>query len=86
LEQFLHNVDKDIERYSAEEIGLKQKFSILASPRTIYDDCKKRLGMDQVKHVDIIQVPDVHVVAVPSPELQKRWRSNVFSLFGFTVN
>jgi cell division protein FtsL len=86
LEQFLHNIDRNIERYSEEEVGLEQQFSILASPKRIYDDCKKRLGMEQVQHSETIQVPDVHVVAVPSPESQKKWRSNVFSLLGFAVN
>jgi hypothetical protein len=86
LEQFLNNIDKDIDRYSVEEVELKQVFSYLASPIRIYGHCKDILGMDKVKHVEIVRVPDTHVVALPSPESQKRWRSNVFSLLGFTVN
>jgi hypothetical protein len=86
LEQLLNNIDKDIERYSVEEVELKQVFSGLASPIKIYSYCKDMLGMDKVKNVEIVHVPAARVVAVPSPESQKRWRSSVFSLLGFTVN
>ncbi|MDR2180936.1 MAG: hypothetical protein LBP21_11570 [Synergistaceae bacterium] len=86
LEQHLSNLDKDIERYSAEEVELKQVFSGLASPIKIYGYCKDMLGMDKVKHVEMVRIPAAHVAVVPAPEPQKKWRSNVFSLLGFTVN
>jgi hypothetical protein len=86
LEQLLSNIDKDMERYSTEEAEFKQIFSGLASPIKIYSYCKDMLGMDKVKNVEVIHVPATRVVTVPSPESQKKWRSNVFSLLGFTVN
>ncbi|MDR1977352.1 MAG: hypothetical protein LBQ42_01320 [Synergistaceae bacterium] len=86
LEQLLSSIDGSIERYSAEEVELKQVFSGLASPIKIYSYCKDMLGMDKVKQVEIVNVPATHVVAIPSPEPQKGWRSSVFSILGFTVN
>jgi cell division protein FtsB len=86
FEQLLSGIDQRIERYSAEEVQLKQTFSGLASPIKIYAYCKDMLGMDKVKRVEMVHVPAVRSVAVPSPKSQKGWRSNVFSLLGFSVN
>ncbi|MDR1622197.1 MAG: hypothetical protein LBS00_07470 [Synergistaceae bacterium] len=86
LEQLLSDIDRSIERYSAEEVELKQVFSGLASPIKIYSYCKDVLGMDKVKQVEMVHVPAVRSAAVSSPESRKGWRSNVFSLLGFSVN
>jgi hypothetical protein len=86
LEQLLHNIERDIERYSLEEDELKQVFSKQASPLQIYSYWKEKLGMDKAQQVEVIRVPGVYTAAVPPPEPQKGWRSSLFSIFGFAVN
>jgi hypothetical protein len=86
LEQLLHNIERDIERYSLEEDELKQIFSKQASPLQIYSYWKEKLGMDKAQQVEVIRVPGVYAAIVPPPEPQKGWRSSLFSIFGFTVN
>lgn len=86
LEHLLDNINRGIERYAAEEVELKQVFSGLASPIKIYSYCKDMLGMDKVKHVEMVRVPNTHVATVPAPSPQKNWRSSVLSLFGFSLN
>ena len=85
LEYRLSNIERSIERYSAEEIELKQTLSTLTSPIKIYSYCKDRLGMSAAKQ-QTVRVPHVIVVNEAVPELQKGWRSSLFSFFGFTVN
>ena len=86
LEYLLNNINRSIERYSAEEVELKQVFSELASPIKIYSYCKDMLGMDKVKHVEMVRVNTSHLASVPPAESQKGWRSSVFSIFGFAMN
>jgi len=85
LEYRLSYIERSIERYSAEEIELKQELSGLTSPIRIYSYCKERLGMNTAKQ-EIVRVPLVLVADVVPDEPQKGWRSNLFSFFGFTVN
>lgn len=86
LEYVLNSINKGIERYSAEEVELRQVFSGLSSPIKIYSYCKDMLGMEKVKGVEMVQVDRVHVASVPASDAQKGWRSSLFSFFGFAVN
>lgn len=86
LEYLLNNINRSIERYSAEEVELKQVFSGLASPIKIYSYCKDMLGMDKVKNVEMVRVNTSRLASVPPAESQKGWRSSVFSIFGFAMN
>lgn len=83
LEYFLNTVNKNIERYSTEELELKQTFPSLASPIKIYSYCKDMLGMSKVKGVETVRVDAERVVTASRPESQKGWRSSVRALFGF---
>ena len=82
LEYRLSNIERSIERYSSEEIELKQTLSSLTSPIKIYSYCKERLGMSVAKQ-EIVRLPRVLVADIPAPELQKGWRSSILSFFGF---
>ncbi|MDR1379231.1 MAG: hypothetical protein LBJ36_09325 [Synergistaceae bacterium] len=86
LEQLLHNIERDIERYTLEEDELKQIFSKQASPLQIYSYWKEKLGMDRAQQVEVIRIPGVYTATVPQPEPQRGWRSSLFSIFGFSVN
>jgi hypothetical protein len=86
LELVLNNIDREIDRYSMEEIELKQESSKFASPYKIFMDCKEVFGMDKVKHVEIVRVVPERVALVPDPISQKGWRSSIFAFFGFSVN
>lgn len=88
LEYVLNNINKGIERYSAEEVELRQVFSGLSSPIKIYSYCKDMLGMKKVKDVEVVRVDTVHVASAPAPasDAQKGWRSSLFAFLGFTVN
>ena len=79
LEQLLNHIDQRLERYSAEEIELKQVLSGLVSPVKIDSYCKDILGMDKVRHVEILRIPAAHFAATSAPEEpQKKWRSSAF--------
>ena len=86
LEHLLNSINKNIERYSVEEVELRQIFSGLSSPIKIYSYCKDVLGMEKVKGVEMVQVDPVHVASAPVPETQRGWRSSLFSFFGFGMN
>jgi len=85
LEYRLNNIERSIERYSAEEMELKQELSGLTSPIRIYSYCKERLGMSAARQ-EVVRMPRVIVADVLTVEPQKGWRSSLFSFFGFTVN
>jgi len=87
LEKELSGVERNIERYSTEESELRQAFAALTSFAEVYHYCRETLGMDNVKHVEKIQISPPRAAMSPhSAELQKGWRSSVFSFLGFTVN
>lgn len=86
LEYLLNSINKNIERYSAEEVELRQVFSGLSSPIKIYSYCKDVLGMDKVKNVEMVRVDATYTASVPAPGTQKGWRSSLFSFFGFGMN
>jgi len=85
LEYRLSSIERGIERYSAEEIELKQALSSLTSPIKIYSYCKDRLGMNVSKQ-ETVHVQRVLVANVAPVIPQKGWRSSLFSFFGLSVN
>ncbi|MDR1873775.1 MAG: hypothetical protein LBQ90_02005 [Synergistaceae bacterium] len=86
LEYLLNTVYRNIERYSTEEMELKQAYSGLSSPTRIYSYCRDVLGMDRARNVEMIQVNPVHLASAPEVESKKSWRSSLFSFFGLTIN
>ena len=84
LEYRLSGIERSIERYTAEEIELKQTLSGLTSPIKIYSYCKEQLGMTTGKQ-EIVYVRHVRV-ADAAPAEPPKWRSSMFSFFGFAVN
>ena len=87
LERILGELDRGIERYSAEELELKQEYSALVSPMKIYSYCKEKLGMERARKVETVRVQNSSYVAdMPRPAERKDWRSSVFSIFGFVLN
>jgi cell division protein FtsL len=86
LENRLGSIERSIERYSAEEVELKQILSGLTSPIKIYSYCKDQLGMSAGKQ-ELVRVPSAgNMAELPPVEPQKGWRSSIFSFFGFAVN
>lgn len=86
LEYILNSINRGIERYSSEEVDLKQAFSGLTSPIKIYSYCKDMLGMDKAKTVETIRVGNEKVAVAAPSERGRAWRSNVFSIFGRGMN
>jgi len=87
LERELSSIDRHIERHLTIESELKQTVDKMTSFVEIYRYCRETLGMENVKHVERIQVFSSRVAtSAPSLELQKGWRSSVFSFLGFSVN
>lgn len=86
LEYMLNSINRSIERYSTEEVELRQVFSGLASPIKIYSYCKDMLGMDKAKNVEMVEVDSTYVASVPAPGRRQDWRSSVFAFFGFAMN
>jgi hypothetical protein len=86
LEQILKGIDRDIDRYQAEEIKLAQTYSNLTSVTAIYRYCKETRGMDKPKQVEKVRITPPHVAAAPALEPQKAGRPSIFSLFGFVLN
>ena len=85
LEYRLSSIERSIERYTAEEVELKQSLSGLTSPIRIYSYCKDRLGMHTAKQ-EIVHIPRILRAGAVEPEPQKGWHSSMFAFFGFKVN
>jgi hypothetical protein len=87
LEYLLNSINRNIERYSMEEMELKQVFSGLSSTFKIYNYCRDRLHMDKAENVEMLRLTSPRAtVSVPAVESKKSWRSSLFSFFGLTAN
>jgi hypothetical protein len=66
LEFRLHTIERSIQRYTAEEIELRQVLSGLTSPIRVFSYCRERLGMTPARQ-EIVQVPRILAARVTVP-------------------
>ena len=86
LAYYLESVNQSIQKYSDEEVILRQELSALVAPIRIYSYCKESLGMQKVLKAETLPV---HVRGESltasrsnsSSEIQG-WRSSLAWLFG----
>lgn len=56
LAYYLESVNQSIQRYSEEEVKLRQELSALVAPIRIYSYCKESLGMQKVLKAETLPV------------------------------
>ena len=56
LAYYLESVNQSIQRYSEEEVNLRQELSALVAPIRIYSYCKESLGMQKVMKAETMPV------------------------------
>jgi len=88
LSYYLDTVNKSIQKYTDEEIVLRQELSGLLAPIRIYSYCKENLGMQKVLKAETLPVRPVGrhdrgAMALRRDKKQEfSWRSGLAWLFG----
>ena len=90
LRYYLESVNKSIQKYSDEEVVLRQELSALVAPIRIYTYCKESLGMQKATRADtmIIKFKTETVASrrnnerKSESESNKNWRTRLSWLFG----
>ena len=86
LAYYLESVNQSIQKYSDEEVLLRQELSALVAPIRIYSYCRESLGMRKVLKADTIPVRFKHTDFTASkknnPSVLSGWRSGLAWLFG----
>ncbi len=90
LAYYLESVNKSIQKYSDEEVVLRQELSALVAPIRIYTYCKESLGMQKATRADtmIIKFKTETVASrrnnerKSESESNKNWRTRLSWLFG----
>jgi len=85
LEFRLSNMERSIQRYTAEETELRQVLSGLTSPIRIHSYCREQLGMVAARQ-EIVHIPRLIAARTAVPEPQQGWRSSMFAFFGLNMN
>ncbi|MBQ6969943.1 MAG: hypothetical protein IJP85_06405 [Synergistaceae bacterium] len=86
LAYYLESVNQSIQKYSDEEVVLRQELSALVAPIRIYSYCKESLGMQKVMKAETLPVQIKSGVRAASrneaPSGAKGWRSGLAWLLG----
>ncbi|MBQ6773416.1 MAG: hypothetical protein IJP48_05050 [Synergistaceae bacterium] len=86
LAYYLESVNQSIQKYSDEEVMLRQELSALVAPIRIYSYCKESLGMQKVLKAETlsIRVRSTGLAASNNNNDSRRtgWRSSLAWLFG----
>ncbi|MBQ7734154.1 MAG: hypothetical protein IJR35_05470 [Synergistaceae bacterium] len=85
LAYYLESVNQSIQKYSDEEVILRQELSALVAPIRIYSYCKESLGMQKVLKAETIpvRVRSTGLAASRHNNTQRQgWRSSLAWLFG----
>ncbi|MBQ3396927.1 MAG: hypothetical protein IJG34_07420 [Synergistaceae bacterium] len=86
LAYYLESVNQAIQRYSDEEVTLRQELSALVAPIRIYSYCKESLGMQKVMKAETMPVRmrgrDLTASRRKESENNKGWRSGLAWLLG----
>ena len=86
LAYYLESVNQSIQKYSDEEVILRQELSALVAPIRIYSYCKESLGMQKVLHAEILPMRtksgNLAASKNNSPSGLSGWRSSLAWLLG----
>ena len=86
LAYYLESVNQSIQRYSDEEVILRQELSALVAPIRIYSYCRESLGMQKVMKAETLPVRVLNRELTASrknnPSVLQGWRSGLAWLFG----
>ena len=86
LAYYLESVNQSIQRYSDEEVVLRQELSALVAPIRIYSYCRESLGMQKVMKAETLPVRVLNRELTASrknnPSVLQGWRSGLAWLFG----
>ena len=88
LAYYLESVNQSIQRYSEEEVVLRQELSALVAPIRIYSYCKETLGMQKVVKAETQPIRSrIHDLTASrkntnSANKTKGWRLGLAWLFG----
>ena len=87
LAYYLESVNQSIQKYSDEEVILRQELSALVAPIRIYSYCRESLGMQKVLKAETLPVNSRNTELASSrknttPSIMTGWRSGLAWLFG----
>ena len=86
LAYYLESVNQSIQKYSDEEVILRQELSALVAPIRIYSYCKENLGMQKVMKAETIPVrsrtSNFAASKSDTPSRLQGWRSSLAWLLG----
>lgn len=86
LAYYLESVNQSIQRYSDEEVILRQELSALVAPIRVYSYCRESLGMQKVMKAETLPVRVLNRELTASrnnnPSMLQGWRSGLAWLFG----
>ncbi len=85
LAYYLESVNQSIQKYSDEEVNLRQELSALMAPIRVYSYCKESLGMQKVMKAETMPVRlrgrDL-TAKQNEPAKRQSWRSSLAWLLG----
>ena len=86
LAYYLESVNQSIQKYSDEEVTLRQELSALVAPIRIYSYCKESLGMQKVVKAETLPVrmktDTLAASKQNAPSGLSGWRSSLAWLLG----
>lgn len=86
LAYYLESVNQSIQKYSDEEVNLRQELSALMAPIRVYSYCKESLGMQKVMKAETMPVRlrgrDLTASQKNKPAKRQSWRSSLAWLLG----
>ena len=86
LAYYLESVNQSIQKYSDEEVLLRQELSALVAPIRIYSYCKESLGMQKVMKAETLPIRmksgNLAASRNSSSSENQGWRSSLAWLFG----
>ena len=86
LAYYLESINQSIQKYSDEEVVLRQELSALVAPIRIYSYCRESLGMQKVVKAEILPVrvrnEGLTAAKKNTPSGLQGWRSGLAWLFG----
>ena len=86
LAYYLESVNQSIQKYSDEEVILRQELSALVAPIRIYSYCKESLGMQKVLKAETLPIRvrgDVLTASKNNANSENQgWRAGLAWLFG----
>ena len=88
LAYYLESVNQSIQKYSDEEVILRQELSALVAPIRIYSYCKETLGMQKVLKAETLPIRS-RIGTLTASRMKKNhasevkgWRAGLAWLFG----